>query len=145
MRRRGPTRLGRVLLLLEAASLLAMLRSAGAADYYVDPTDANAYSTVQAAVDAVSGQSEFNRANIFIAPGKYHELLTISQPYVGLVGTGATSAATTISFSRAYVPGGFDYGETVQIQDTAVAFMARNLTFENAIPDKNISPGLALR
>jgi hypothetical protein len=132
-------------LLLGTVSLLAVLSTARSADYYVDPSDANAYSTVQAAVDAVSGQSEFNRANIFIAPGTYHEVVTVDQPYISLIGTGSSPDQTTISFSRAYVAGGFDYGEIVQIQDTAVAFMARNLTFENSMPDKNISPGLAVR
>ncbi|MFN2622055.1 MAG: pectinesterase family protein [Chthoniobacterales bacterium] len=134
-----------MLLLLGAASLFAMPRLAGASDYYVDPSDANAYPTVQSAVDAVSGQSELNRANIFIAPGTYHELVTINKPYLSFIGTGASADATKISFARAYVAGGFDYGEIVDIQDTALAFMARNLTFENSMPDKNISPGLAVR
>src|SRR3954451_4312067 len=133
------------ILLLGAAALLTVLSSAHSADYYVNPSDADAYSTVQAAVDAVSGQSEFNRANIFIAPGTYHELVTVNQPYVSFIGTGSSPDETTISFSRAYVAGGFDYGEILQIQDTAVGFMARNLTFENSLPDKNISPGLAVR
>ena len=131
--------------MLGAASLLAMLSSARAADYFVNPSDANAYPTVQAAVDAVSGQSEFNRANIFIAPGTYHEVVTVDQPYVSFIGTGSSADQTRISFSRAYVAGGFDYGEIVQIQYTATAFMARNLTFENSLPDKNIAPGQALR
>src|SRR3954451_9427942 len=133
------------ILLLGAAALLTVLSSAHSADYYVNPSDANAYSTVQAAVDAVSGQSEFIRANIFIAPGTYHELVTVNQPYVSLIGTGTSPDQTTISFAQAYAAGGFDYGETVQIQETAVAFMARNLTFENSLPDKNISPALAVR
>jgi len=143
MRYPGRSRLSQVLLLLEAASLLAMLNSAAAADYNVDPNDANAYPTVQSAVDAVSGQSEFNRANIFIAPGTYRELVTVDKPFISFIGTGASADATKISFSRAYVPG-VNYGQIVEIQDTAVAFMARNLTFENSLPDKN-SPALALR
>jgi len=60
-------------------------------------------------------------------------------------GTGSSPDQTSISFSRAYDAGGFDYGEIVQIQETAVGFMARNLTFENSLPDKNLSPGLAVR
>jgi len=144
MRRLSPKRIdGRLLLL--AALLPAMLHKASAADYSVDPADPTAYATVQDAVDAVSGQSEFNRANIFIAPGTYHEIVTIDKPFVSLIGTGDSADATSISFSRVYVAGGSDYGEIVQIQDTAVAFMARNLTFENSLPDKNISPALAVR
>ncbi|HZE58820.1 MAG TPA: pectinesterase family protein [Chthoniobacterales bacterium] len=132
-----------MLLLFGAASLVAMLNSADAVDYYVARTGANAYPTVQAAVDAVSGQSEFNRANIFIAPGTYHELVTVDKPFISFIGTGASADATKISFSRAYIPG-VNYGQIVEIQDTAVAFMARNLTFENSLPDKN-SPALAVR
>ena len=139
----GPRRLSQVLLLFGAASLVAMLNSADAVDYYVARTGANAYPTVQAAVDAVSGQSEFNRANIFIAPGTYHELVTVDKPFISFIGTGASADATKISFSRAYIPG-VNYGQIVEIQDTAVAFMARNLTFENSLPDKN-SPALAVR
>jgi hypothetical protein len=145
MRFLNPKRIDGVLLLLGAASLLAMLSSAKSADYYVNPSDANAYSTVQTAVDAVSGQSEFSRANIFIAPGTYHEIVTVDKPFVSFIGTGSSADETTIRFARAYVPGAFDNGEIVQIQETAIAFMARNLTFENSIADKNISPGLAVR
>jgi pectin methylesterase-like acyl-CoA thioesterase len=134
-----------VLLVVGAAALVVVPSLARAADYYVNPSDASSYSTVQSAVDAVTGQSEFNRANIFIAPGIYHELVAVSQPYISLIGTGSSPDQTTISFSRAYVAGGSDYGEIVKIQPTAVGFMARNLTFENSIPDKNTSPGLAVR
>jgi hypothetical protein len=144
MRRLGPKRIDGMLLLLGAASLFAMPYLARAADYYVDPNNATAYATIQAAVDAVSGQSEFNRANIFIAPGTYPEIITVDKPFISFIGTGVSPDATTISFSRAYIPG-VSYGQVVEIQDTAVAFMARNLTFENSLPDKNTSFGLALR
>ena len=132
------------MLLLVAASLLSTFGSAGAADYYVDPGDEAAYATVQAAVDAVAGESEFNRANIFIAPGSYRELITVDKPFIGFIGTGSSPDATTISFPGAYVPG-FTFGPAVDIQGTAVAFMARNLTFANSIVDRNIAPGVAVR
>src|SRR4051794_27072501 len=122
MRFLSPNRIDGVLAILGVVLLLAMLSSAKSADYYVNPSDASAYSTVQSAVDAVSGQSEFNRANIFIAPGIYHELVTVSQPYISFIGTGSSADQTTINFARAYVAGGSDYGEIVQIQDRAVGF-----------------------
>jgi hypothetical protein len=133
----------RLWLLVGAASLLTMPDAARAADYYVDPSNITAFATVQSAVDAVSGQSEFNRANIFIVPGIYHELVTIDKPYISFIGTGDSPNATTISFSRAVT--GFGFGQTVEIQGDAIAFMARNLTFENSMPDKNVSAGLAVR
>jgi hypothetical protein len=131
------------LLLLEVASLLAILHSAGGADYFVDPNSANTYPTIQAAVDAVSGQSEFDRANIFIAPGVYHEIVAVDKPFISFIGTGPSADETKITFGG--IPNAFDFGQTVEIQDDAVAFMARNLTFENSIPDRNISPGVAMR
>ena len=131
------------LLLFQVASLLAALSSARATDYYVDPSDENAYATVQDAVDAVVGQSEFNRANIFIAPGTYREIVTIDKPFISFIGTGGSADATTIVFSRGI--GSFSYGQVVEIQNSATAFMARNVTFENSIPDRNLTAALAVR
>jgi hypothetical protein len=128
-------------LLLTMAALLAAIAAASAKDYFVDPTDAKAFATVQSAVDAVTGQSEFNRANIFIAPGSYNELVTIDKPYVSFIGRGATPDATRIVFSKRWSSG----GQVVQILSDAIAFMARNLTFENSLPDQDLGPGVAVR
>jgi pectin methylesterase-like acyl-CoA thioesterase len=122
------------------------LNSARATDYYVDPSSDRAYATVQSAVDAVSGQSEFNRANIFIAPGAYHEKVTVSQPYISLIGLGDSREATRVSFSGIFRSGSPpSWGATIEILDTATAFMARNLTFENSTADKNLAQALAAR
>ena len=80
IRRRPALRAGRIWALLGVAALLLAVSSARATDYYVDPGAAGAHPTVQSAVDAIAGQSEFNRANIFIAPGIYHERVTVSKP-----------------------------------------------------------------
>ena len=142
MCRLSPTRVDGALLFL-VASLLPALNKAGATDYSVDPGNLNAYATVQDAVDAVAGQSEFNRANIFIAPGTYHEIVTVSQPHISFIGTGSSPDATTIVFSRSL--GSLGFNAVVEIQDTATAFMARNLTFENSTADKNVAAALAVR
>lgn len=145
MYRRGPRKVDATWL-LQVAALLAALHSASAADYYVDPGDASAYVTVQDAVDAVTGQSEFDRANIFIAPGAYHELVTVSKPFISFIGTGDSPEATKITFSRAATTSGpFTWGQVVEIQSGATAFMARNLTFENSTPDRNLAAALAMR
>jgi Pectinesterase len=143
MRFLNPIRMNGGLLLLAGASLLSMPRSAKPADYFVNPSDANAYPTVQAAVDAVSGQSEFNRANIFIAPGTYHEAVVVYKPYISFIGTGDSPGATKISFPG--VPGNAGWGATIETLGEATAFMARNLTFENSVPDKDMGPALAMR
>jgi hypothetical protein len=132
-----------VLLLLGAASFLVLPRSAKSADYFVNPSGANGYSTVQAAVDAVSAQSEFNRANIFIAPGAYHEAVVVYKPYISFIGTGGSPAETKITFPG--VVGSASWGATTEILIEATAFMARNLTFENSVADKNLGPALAVR
>ncbi|HEX3817208.1 MAG TPA: pectinesterase family protein [Chthoniobacterales bacterium] len=134
--------------LLSSIGFAALIFSAGAEaeNYYVDPAGANgAFTTVQAAVDAVAGETELNRANIFIAPGDYHELLTITKPYVSLVGTGDSADAVTIEFARTVMTSPvFDWGATVLVDGDATAFMARNLTFENSTPDHNVIQALAV-
>jgi pectinesterase len=116
---------------------------ARARDYFVDPSGANgAFPTVQSAVDAVIDQTETDRANIFIAPARYVEMVTIAKPFVTLIGQGAAPADVTISFNRTYA---FNFpGETVRIDSSATAFMARNLTFENSTPDRNMIQAIAV-
>jgi pectinesterase len=127
------------------AAILIAVNPARATDYYVDPSAPGAYATVQSAVDAVANQSEFNRANIFIAPGIYREIVTVNKPYVSLIGEGDSAEATRITFART-VPGDMvSFGQVVEIQYNATAFMARNLTFENSTADKNVAAALALR
>lgn len=119
---------------------------ARANDYFVNPSGADgAFPTVQNAVDAVVGQTEINRANIFIAPARYVELVTVDKPFVTFIGQGAAPADVNISFDSTpvYTPV-FSWGATTLIDISATAFMARNLTFENSTPDRNITAALAL-
>jgi len=120
--------------------------TAPARDYFVDPSSANgAFPTVQSAVDAVDGQTEMDRANIFIAPGKYLERVAVEKPFVTFIGQGAAPADVTISFNGTPVDvPEFSWRETVFIGGSATAFMARNLTFENSTPDHDNTPGAAL-
>ncbi len=116
-----------------------------AADYFVNPGGASgAYPTVQAAVDAVNGQSEWNRANVFIAPGVYRGEVTVAKPYVSLIGQGSSPTATTITSDGTHTFGA-EWGEVMGITSTATAFMARNITVENSIPDRNRGAALAVR
>jgi pectin methylesterase-like acyl-CoA thioesterase len=126
--------------------LLAASGRARARDYFVNPSGAGgAYPTVQSAVDAVAGQTETTRANIFLAPARYVERVIVDKPFVTFIGQGVGPADVNISFNRTPVSfPEFSFGATVTIRSTAVAFMARNLTFENSIPDRNAAPGVAL-
>lgn len=117
---------------------------ARARDYFVDPNGGNgAFPTVQSAVDAVTDQTETERANIFIAPGKYVERVMVDKPFVTFIGQGGAPADVTISFNGKAVSG--DFNETVSIRNSATAFMARNLTFENSTVDVDDHQALALR
>ncbi|MEY2528360.1 MAG: hypothetical protein QOJ05_450 [Verrucomicrobiota bacterium] len=117
-----------------------------ARDYFVNPSGADgAFPTVQAAVDAVTGQSEADRANIFIAPARYIEQVTVDKPFVTLVGLGAAAGDVTISFNLTTHSPGDGFHESVSIYPGATAFMARNLTFENSTPSSSLFQALALR
>lgn len=126
--------------------VLSASSGARARDYFVNPSGTNgAFPTVQSALDAVVGQTEIDRANIFIAPARYVEQVTIDKPFVTFVGQGAAPADVNISFNGipVYYPE-YSSGETVSIHSSATAFMARNLTFENSTPDRNLTQALAL-
>ena len=114
-------------------------------DYFVDPSGANGpYPTVQSAVDAVTGQSEADRANIFIAPGKYVERVAVEKPFVTFIGQGGVPTDVLISFNSTPTKGGH-FNESVSILPTATAFMARNLAFENSTPESSLLQALAVR
>jgi pectinesterase len=118
---------------------------ARASDYFVNPNGANgAFTTVQSAVNAVAGQTETDRANIFIAPGRYFELVTINKPFVTFIGQGAASADVNIAFNGTHSPTGGPLNPSTLISSAATAFMARNLTFENSAPDQNQGAALAV-
>lgn len=128
------------------AIVLAASGGARARDYFVNPSGADgAFPTVQSAVDAVVGQTEINRANIFLAPARYLERVTVDKPFVTFIGQGAAPADVNISFNS--TPGsnpGYFFGAAISIRSSATAFMARNLTFENSTPDRNVTQALAL-
>jgi pectinesterase len=111
----------------------------GPQDYFVDPNCSSAYSTIQAAHDAVSGQSPANRANIYIAPGTYIGLINITKPNISLIGLGDSPLDVFITFDGAQL-----YAPTVTVTVDATGFMARNVTFDNSFPDRNVIQTLAM-
>jgi pectin methylesterase-like acyl-CoA thioesterase len=143
-RRFRANRHGRLTLFV-CAMAFAPVANLTARDYFVDPSGADgAFPTVQSAVDAVIDQTETDRANIFIAPGKYVERVAVEKPFVTFIGQGETPTNVIISFNSTPTPGG-NFNETVSIRPSATAFMARNLTFENSTPDSSTSQALAVR
>lgn len=129
------------------AILLGVPGSGSGRDYFVDPSGADgAFPTVQSAVDAVEGQTEIDRANIFIAPARYVERVSVDKPFVTFIGQGSAPAEVIISFNGTPTQSPVHtLNETVAIHPSATAFMARNLTFENSTPSSSSLPALALR
>ncbi|HEX8490051.1 MAG TPA: pectinesterase family protein, partial [Chthoniobacterales bacterium] len=136
----------RALLACIGAIAFGAAPSVAARDYFVDPTGADgAFRTVYSAVEAVAGQTETDRANIFIAPGRYLERVTVRKPFVTFIGQGQSAAEVTIVFNAPIIHEPFyDLGATLAIWPEATAFMARNLTFENSIPSSSSAKGVAL-
>src|SRR2546423_5705947 len=132
-------------LLISLCALVCLApQLARARDYFVDPSGANgAYPTVQSAVDAVTSQTEIDRANIFIAPGKYVARVAVEKPFVTFMGQGAGPTEVILSFNATPTGNGV-LNETVSILPSATAFMARNLTFDNTKPDSSPINALAL-
>ncbi|HKP02217.1 MAG TPA: pectinesterase family protein [Chthoniobacterales bacterium] len=123
---------------------LASASSAIGRDYFVNPAGADgAFPTVQSAVDAVQDQTETDRANIFIAPGRYVERVIVDKPWVTFIGQGAGPENVTISYHITQTPASLN--EVVSIHPSATAFMARNLTFENSTPQSSLFQALATR
>jgi pectinesterase len=130
---------------IAALTLCLLQPSARATDYYVDPSGENgAYTTIQAALDAVSGQSPSNRANVFIAPGTYVEQVTVSKPNVSIIGQGPSAESVKVTFNSIPISG-VTFGESFTVSSSATAFSATNLTLENSTPDQNITQALAIR
>lgn len=113
----------------------------------MNPSGADgAFPTVQSAVDAVAGQTEIDPANIFIAPAKYVERVSVDKPFVTFIGQGEAPADVIISANGTPTETPVHVlNETVTIHPGATAFMARNLTFENSTPASSFLKGLALR
>ena len=119
--------------------------NACANDYFVNPSGAGgAFTSVQAAIDAVPAGTAGNRTNIFIAPGTYTETtgansnLNIGKPFVSLIGQGGAPDDVVIQNGVTGLTG------ATRLQSSANDFLATNLTFKNTLAD-NISQAVALR
>ena len=122
-----------------------MIPPTGGTNYFVNPTGANgAFTTIQAAINAVPAGTSSNRTRIYVAPGTYTETtgananLNISKAYVSLIGTGASPSDVVIQNAVAGLTG------ATRLQSGATDFVATNLTFSNTFGDNN-GQAVALR
>lgn len=133
----------------------ALGASARAAELRVDPAGANgAHRTVQAAIDAAPAGTGAERTVIRIAPGTYHERLTVpaAKTFLTLRGDGAAARDVVLQFdltAKSPKPGGepgATVGTTGSASTTVLAddFSAENLTFKNSSAD-NVAQAVALK
>ena len=135
-----------------ATSTAASLTVTGTStDYYVDPSGqtVGSYTTVTLAMQAVAlatpAPTATKRAHVYIAPGIYNEQPSLSTPYVSLIGTGASAHDVVITFPGVPNVPPASFGATLTVARQATAFMATNITFENATADQDRTQALALR
>jgi len=133
-------------------AVLALLLSASAplfaADYYVDPagkgpsgTGVNTFTTVQAAINDVSGGTVSNPTRIHIYPGTYTEHVSVpsNRSNLQLVGMTANPADTVLTYNLNATSSDGN-GGTVGTQGSASTtvsatnFTAANITFANSTP-----------
>lgn len=126
-------------------ALASVAPSVSGGDLFVNPGGENGeFHTVQSAIDAVEGQTATARANIFIAPARYVERVTVDKPFITLIGMGSAPEQVVLSFNSTPIPD-VTFNEATSITWNGTAFMAQNLTFENSIPDSHPSQALAVR
>jgi pectinesterase len=140
------------LLLALLPTLLAVPASAQNVTVRVSPTvttgihGANAFPTIQNALDHHPWPSPGGRVIIEIAPGVYHERLNITQnhPNITLLGMGKSPADVIITNSmNAKQAGGTFFTETVEVDGNG--FEADNVTFENSAGNTGQAVAVAVR
>lgn len=107
------------------------------------------YKTVTAALDSIPEENK-TPITISIAPGIYHEKITINKPYVTLVGEGVSNSDTVLTYddyALFIMEDGFKRGtfRTYSVFIDAHDVTLKNLTIENASGDsKTHGQALAL-
>ncbi len=121
-------------LFLLGAVLVLSLSANAQTIVYAGGTGTGHYSTVQAAVNALPS----NGGEVKVEPGTYTEQVVISKPNVWLIGQGAHSTSTVITYDswaqKSNGSGGTvgDIGSaTVQVTSTATNFYFSNITIQN--------------
>jgi polygalacturonase len=93
---------------------------------YVAADGTGDYYSIQRAIDTAAKEG----ASILIAPGTYHEVLTIDKPNIRLRSANSDAAKTVVVMDKsAGTSGGTLHSATVNVK--ADNFFAENITFEN--------------
>lgn len=132
-------------ILAAMGALMVAAQPSLANDYFVNPSGAGgAFTSIQAAINAVPAGTAGNRTNIFIAPGIYNETagpnsnLQIGKAFVSLIGQGGSPNDVVIQNNVGGLTG------ATRLTSAASDFAAKNLTFRSTVADNN-GVGVALR
>ena len=103
------------------------------------PADASVYPTISAALDAIP--MDLNEpACIYLAPGIYHEKITINKPYLTILGTGKSNKDVVLTYDDYALAPMADIGKLGTFRSYSVFIdthdvTLQNLTIENASGD----------
>ena len=111
------------------------------------PADSSVYPTIRAALDAIP-MEHTEPVCICLAPGIYHEKITINKPYVTLTGTGSSNKDVVLTYDDYALAPMADIGKLGTFRSYSVFIDAhdvtlQNLTIENASGD-SLSHGQAI-
>ncbi|MBF7014206.1 pectinesterase family protein [Novosphingobium resinovorum] len=93
---------------------------------HVDPAKAEAFHTVQSAIDSVAAEG----GKVLIAPGTYREKLTVSAANVTLAGTGRRPDDVVLVYGDSAMTAGGTF-KSATLSVTGASFTLRNLTVSN--------------
>lgn len=103
------------------------------------PADSSVYPTISAALDAIP--MDLNEpACIYLAPGIYHEKITINKPYLTILGTGKSNKDVVLTYDDYALAPMADIGKLGTFRSYSVFIdthdvTLQNLTIENASGD----------
>ena len=103
------------------------------------PADSSVYPTISAALDAIP--MDLNEpVCIYLAPGIYHEKITINKPYLTILGTGKSNKDVVLTYDDYALAPMADIGKLGTFRSYSVFIdthdvTLQNLTIENASGD----------
>ena len=103
------------------------------------PADSSVYPTISAALDAIPMYLN-EPACIYLAPGIYHEKITINKPYLTILGTGKSNKDVVLTYDDYALAPMADIGKLGTFRSYSVFIdthdvTLQNLTIENASGD----------
>ena len=94
------------------------------------PADSSVYPTISAALDAIP--MDLNEpACIYLAPGIYHEKITINKPYLTILGTGKSNKDVVLTYDDYALAPMADIGKLGTFRSYSVFIDTHDVTLQN--------------